>query len=223
MVTEVKKISALDELLTLAAGDLILAVDISEALEIDKNKRVKYSTLKSAILNAMDPGVELFPRLTALAPLSGIDVAPYSLGESSGAGTVKPLFPKISFENTADQGRMFVFKMPDSYSSGLTIEGLYSMGSANTSKAAVLNVQIAAISDGDASVDAKVFDTANQITESVPNTAGEQDAFSASLTNVDSVAAGDWVCLVIWRDYNHASDTAAGDFNLRYLGLTYNA
>ncbi len=58
------------------------------------------------------------------------------------------------------------------------------------------------------------FDSENSVTQSVPATAGYDFTVSITLTNADSIAAGDYTRLRITRDSNNASDTATGDFHL---------
>ena len=161
------------------------------------------------------------PIQSRIPPMSGIDAAALELVESSDAGTIKPVIYQLRFDDSTDEGAMWVFRMPRGYGSTLTLVGSYKMASANTSKNAVLVAQLAAVSDGDASHSAKAFDSANSLTEAVPDAADESDEFSITLTNADSVAANDWVCLVLYRDADNASDDAAGDFILTSLALHF--
>ena len=73
----------------------------------------------------------------------------------------------------------------------------YKMASA-TSNGVVIEGRLAAVSDPDATdVDAKAFAAANTAgTSTVPGTAGHMNEISLTLTNADSVAAGDFVVAV---------------------------
>jgi hypothetical protein len=162
--------------------------------------------------------------LASMAPLSGLQAAGLEVGESSGAGTNKPVLPQIKFDGTVSEGRMWTFRMPRTYGGGaVTLKLGYRMGSANTSKAVVMAAQLAAVSDGDASMNAKVFATENTSTISVPDAANTQDEGSITLTNKDNVAAGDWVNLVLYRKPTDGSDNASGDLILTSLDVQFGA
>jgi hypothetical protein len=164
---------------------------------------------------------EQLPIAGGMAPLSGINAASLSLVESSGAGTAKPVIYQLAFDDTTDEGRMWVFRMPRGFGVTAKVKGSYKMASANTDKDVVLVAQLAAVSDGDTSHSAKVFDSANSSTERVPDAADTSDEFSITLTNDDSLAADDWVCVVLYRDADNGSDNASGDFQLTSLAVDF--
>lgn len=161
------------------------------------------------------------PIAGGIAPLSGINAAALSLVESSGAGTAKPVIYQLSFDAATDEGRMWVFRMPRGFGVTAKLVGSYKMASANTSDDVKLKVQVSAVSDGDTSHSAKVFDSEVGITKTVPDAADISDEFSITLTSDDSVAADDWVCVILFRDANHVDDTAAGDFILTSLAVDF--
>ena len=160
------------------------------------------------------------PIAGGIAPLSGVNAAALSLVESSGAGTAKPVIYQLNFDDTTDEGRMWIFRMPRGFGVTATLVGSYKMASANTTDEVVLSCQVAGISDGDTH-STKVFDSANTTTKTVPDSADESDEFSITLTNFDSIAADDWVCVILNRDANNGSDTAAGDFILTTLAIDF--
>lgn len=90
----------------------------------------------------------------------------------------------------------------------------YYMTSATSGKVD-FEIAIEAITDGDSTdLDATTsFDTANTITApTVPGTAGYLDQISCTLTNADSIAAGDYFRLSLKRDAaDGTNDTATGD------------
>ncbi len=92
-----------------------------------------------------------------------------------------------------------------------------------TSGGIAFDVQVMAVSDGDAQdVDADTYATVNSGTvASVPGTAGYLDEVSITLSNDDSVAAGDFVVIRVARDVADAADTAAGDLELIGFTLEY--
>lgn len=130
--------------------------------------------------------------------------------------------PRQLFDDTTDEIIHWTFRLPENYASAPILKLQYSMASA-TSGNVIVACQVMAVSDGDAqAVDSDSYDTVNTSSATaVPATAGYMDEISLTLTNADSVAAGDWVALKMSRDANHASDTAAGDLELIAASLEY--
>lgn len=116
--------------------------------------------------------------------------------------------------------RSQAFQMPAIYAGAgtLKLDVWYFMASA-TSLDVRLAAAVEAVTDGD-SLDedaGESFDTANTNTENVPGTAGHPSKLTITLTNKDSVAAGDKVRIKLSRDADHGSeDDATGD--LRMVG-----
>lgn len=131
--------------------------------------------------------------------------------------------PYWAFDADADEIlRSQAFQIPAAYagSGTLKLDVWYMMASATTGDVRLV-CAVEAVTDGDAlDEDAgESFDTENTATENVPGTAGHPSKLSITLTNKDSVAAGDKVRLKLSRDANHGSeDDATGD--LRFLGAT---
>lgn len=164
--------------------------------------------------------VPLFPASSGIAPSSGLTASAFSQVQSSGAGTVKAEYWILSFDATTDEGRIWNGRVPRGFGSTLTVNGSFYMASA-TSGNVVLAAQIACISDADAGVTAKVLATENSSTVAVPGVAGTAKAFSITMTNADSIAAGDFFSLAFRRDADNGSDTATGDLNLLLLDLYF--
>lgn len=165
--------------------------------------------------------VELWPKRTAYAPASGTTPAAISVAESSDAGTNKPLIPIIAFGDAADSARQWTARWPRGYGVSATLVGSYYMSSANVDDEVELEGYLCALSDGDTSATAAAYDSANASTESVPDAAGTVDEFSITLTNADSVAAVDWVSILLLRNGDAGTDTADGNFNLTSLAVNY--
>jgi len=113
-------------------------------------------------------------------------------------------------------------QMPAAYTGSGTLKADmgYFMDSA-TSGNVVWGVQVEAITDGD-SINLSTtssFDTTNNGTSAVPGTAGYPKSLTISLTNKDSVAAGDWVRIKVARKAADGSDTATGNANLFSLRI----
>jgi hypothetical protein len=168
---------------------------------------------------AYPPGIVLTPQ-ASIAPLSGVNAAALQLIESSGAGTAKPVIYELLFDAATDEGRMWTFRCPNVPAAAPILKFSFRMVSA-TSGNVVFAAQIAAISDADTSVSAKVFASANSATVAVPGAANTQKEATITLTNADSIAKADWVCLILFRDADNGSDTATGDCAVNALEFTY--
>lgn len=128
------------------------------------------------------------------------------------------LRPVLAFDAAADETCYWTFIAPAGLTGTLTLIVTYAMASA-TSGTVGIQAQLEAISDGDTiDTDATTsFDSANNsASTTVPGTAGYIDQVSITLTNADSVAAGDYVRLSVNRDANGSAitDSATGDMYL---------
>lgn len=119
--------------------------------------------------------------------------------------------PVLAFDAATGETAYWTFVAPVGITTPLTAKVHYIMASA-TSGDVDVDVAIEAVTDGD-SLDldtstsfASVNSTDNT---TVPGTAGYIDVVSVTLTNNDSIAAGDYVRISLARDA--ASDTASGD------------
>jgi hypothetical protein len=150
---------------------------------------------------------------------SASNAAPGLQRVKSSAAAPTPYFLQLAFDASTEEQVCWAFRMPADYASALTAKVQYKMTSATTGGIA-FESRVAAVSDGDSTdVDAKAFGSANVGTATVPGTAGYIDEVSITMTNADSVAAGDYVVAYLNRDPAHASDTATGDCEV--LGLTF--
>lgn len=166
--------------------------------------------------------IQLPPGAALLPDGSASNAAPAIQRVKSSAAAPTPYFLQLAFDASTVEQCMWQLRMPADYASGPVLKCQYKMTSA-TSGTVVLEGRLAAVSDGDATdVDAKGFATANTSSATtVPGTAGHIDEISVTLTNADSVAAGDFVVAYLARDADHASDTATGDLELVQALLEY--
>lgn len=120
--------------------------------------------------------------------------------------------PVLGFDAATDETAYWTFAAPQGFTGTVTAVITYAMASA-TSGNIYWQAALEAITDGDATdTDAATsFDTANSGNGAVPGTAGYIDQITITMTNADSVAAGDYVRLSVNRDADNASDTATGD------------
>lgn len=100
--------------------------------------------------------------------------------------------------------------MPQAYAGGTLTAKLHFITGA-TANEVVWEVYVEAVTEADATdLDAATsFDSVNTTTETVPGTAGYLGICDVTLTNKDSVAAGDMVRFLVRRDSDAAGDDAA--------------
>jgi hypothetical protein len=163
----------------------------------------------------------LTPGAAVLPDGSASNAAPAMQRVKSSAAAPTPYILQLAFDATTEEQVFWQLRMPADYASAPVLKVQYKMASA-TSGGVAFEARIAAVSDGDSQdVDAKGFAAANVGTATVPGTAGHLDEVSITLTNADSVAAGDFVVVYLNRDPAHASDTATGDCEVIGAALTY--
>ena len=127
----------------------------------------------------------------------------------------------LAYDDTTQEFAYWQFRMPSNYSNSPILKIQYKMASA-TSGNVVVRGSVMAVSDGDAAaVDTDSFDTANSATKAVPGTADYLDEISITLTNNDSLAAGDYTIIRVDRDAGNGSDTATGDMRIVNITLEY--
>jgi hypothetical protein len=182
---------------------------------MDTHVRDNLNSLKSDIANTP------LTVQSSIAPMSGYAAAALQLLESTGAGTAKPVIYELLFDATTDEGRMWSFRA-NKATGTVTLNVSYYMKSANTSKKIKLSAQLAAVSSGDTSVTAKVFAAANTANPTVPDAIGTKANTTITMTNADSIADGDWVCLFLQRvPSDGTNDTADGDVAVTDIELLY--
>lgn len=117
--------------------------------------------------------------------------------------------------STVETLRSKAFRMPTAYtgSGTLKVDIFYAAASATSGKFD-FEISVEAITPGDAvnTGTTESFDSVNAGNQTVPGTAGYLGVLTITLTNKDSVAAGDLVRLKLERDADDATDdTATGD------------
>lgn len=123
--------------------------------------------------------------------------------------------PVLAFDAATDETAQWTGIAPQGLTGTITAVITYMMASA-TSGTVGFQVALEAVSDGDATdLDAgDSFDTVNNsASTTVPATAGYIDQISVTLTNADSLAAGDLFRLRLNRDADGSAitDSATGD------------
>lgn len=144
--------------------------------------------------------------------------------DTASSTNTPPYFLQAAFDASADESMSWSFFMPGDYASGPILDVLYKMASA-TSGSVRFEGRVAAITDGDTTDgDAKAYATTNSAGDTVPaTTAGKVGGFSITLTNADSLAAGDFVIVQLRRDADGTTgtDDATGDCEVVGVRLSY--
>jgi hypothetical protein len=146
---------------------------------------------------------------------SASNLAPANVMVKSSATAPGPYHRELLFDASQREQVSFSFDVPLNYASAPVLKVLYRMSSA-TSGVVLLDARIAATTPADA-VDhgTKAFGAANTNSGTVPGTLGNTAEISITLTNADSMAAGDNAKLYLARDGASGTDTATGD--LRFI------
>lgn len=131
--------------------------------------------------------------------------------------------PVLAFDAATDETAYWTDIAPQGLTGTITVVASYVMASA-TSGTVGLQVQIEAITDGDATdLDSTTsFDTVNNsASTTVPATAGLLDQISITCTNADSLAAADYYRISVNRDADGSAitDSATGDLYLLAVEL----
>jgi hypothetical protein len=122
--------------------------------------------------------------------------------------------PTLAYDGgSTNESAYWTFVAPQGLSGALSAVIHYVMASATTGNVR-WGVAVEAVTPGDATdLDAGTsFDTANEGHGAVPGTAGYLGSQTITLTNADSIAAGDLVRVEVYRDASDTTnDTASGD------------
>lgn len=158
------------------------------------------------------------PLVSAIFPISGITAAALSQYESS-ASSPKPNLHRASFVSTSDTWLMWKRVLPSLMGASpvLRIHGYMDTA---TSGNIGFGARLAAMSDADASMDAKAFGSANTANEAVPANAKTKFVLDIPLTNVDSWAKDDEVVIGLYRDTAVGSN-ATGVCYVTHVQIVY--
>lgn len=138
------------------------------------------------------------------------------------AGTNHPV-PSLAFDAASDEAAFWSF-IATSYGSGnLTVRVFWYADTASSGDV-VFEAQIAAITANTDSQDIETdgLATANSATDTHLGTTGQRlHSVDITVSNLDSIAAGDHVVLRLARDANNGSDTMTGDALVVKVVVTY--
>ena len=138
--------------------------------------------------------------------------------QSSGA-VPSPRWLEWLFDDTTDEHIVLHFVAPNNYVGSPVLKVYYKATSAISGTAA-FEARLSALTDADAAdMDADAFATVNTGSATVPGTAGYIDVISITLTNADSMVAGDHVILALNRDVS--ADSVTGDLEVFACDFQY--
>lgn len=217
---------------TVASAPIGNAFDAIEALEEYAGVTDGVPATLTARIAALEAGggggggstkVYLGPGSAVFPDGSASNLAPQLSRVKSSAAAPTPYFYQLLFSGTQLEQCVWDFVVPDNYDSAPVLLIQYKMAAATTGNV-VLDARLAAVTPGESTdVDAKGFGAANGLTDAVPGTAGYLKEASLTLTNADSLAAGDFAILYLARDGANGSDTAPGDMEVVSVTLSYTA
>ncbi|MGW4411153.1 hypothetical protein ACWEJ6_44480 [Nonomuraea sp. NPDC004702] len=153
---------------------------------------------------------------------SASNAAPAIQRVKSSAAAPTPYLMQFAFDAATREQVMWNFRMPSDYGSTpvLKVQCKTSATSGNT----IFEGRIAAVTPADAiDVNTKAFAAANASSATaVPASARRLFEISITLTNADSLAAGDFVVVYLARAADNASDTVdATDIEVLAITLEY--
>lgn len=172
----------------------------------------------------MPTGTVLLPPNAAIFGDGSTDNVPCGMTTRKGAlSGIDDFFITLDFDGAGStvESAWWTFRMPANYSSSPVLKILW-MANA-TANAVKWQSQMSAITPTDADTPLEhALATANTTTTNVNTTEARRvTETSITMTNADSVAAGDLVMLVIKRDPSDGSDTATVDAELLMAALEY--
>jgi hypothetical protein len=137
-------------------------------------------------------------------------------------GTAFPVYG-LAFDAAADE-TAFWRLLADNYGSGNITVDIFWYADSATSGDVIFDAGIAAITSNTDSgdIETKAFATINSVTDAHLGTTGQRlHTATITISNLDSVAAGDYVMLKLNRDANNAADTMTGDAIVVALRVSY--
>lgn len=165
--------------------------------------------------------IVLTPGAAILPDGASSNVPPAMQVVKSSATAPGVYFLQLAYDASTEEWVCWQFRMPADYSSSPVAKVQWKAASA-TSGNVVWDVRLSATTPADAQdVDAQDFGSANTATSAAAATAGHLVEASVTLTNADSVAAGDFVVVRVARAAADGSDTMTGDAELVAVALTY--
>lgn len=180
------------------AGQLVDETDMNE---IKGNLEYLYDSGAGEKRVTMPVSAAIPPLGTAL-PAAAVELV------ASGTAAISPAWYQMRYDGTVNEGRLWNFVLPNNYGGTALVKITYNPGTALVAgSTTVWGVQLAALSEGDV-WNGKAFAAANLGTSTIAGTAYTTHIATVSLSNIDSMAVLDHLCVLVYR--NATADT----FNL---------
>jgi hypothetical protein len=129
----------------------------------------------------------------------------------------------LAFNDSSNQLVYYMFTMPPDYGSALKMVVCQAADTA-TSGTVAWKSNFFCLTSGDSTdVNSPSWSSANTLAFAVSGTAGYMTSGELTITNTDSLVAGDLVTFRFYRDSGSGSDTVSGTAELYGLSLTYTA
>lgn len=127
-----------------------------------------------------------------------------------------------AFDAATDEHLHFTFRVPADYASGGAVKLLWMTNSASSNNV-VWGARIGAVTPADADTPVEHAEAAASTTTTAGNATEARRLIETAITlsNLDSIAAGDLATLIVYRDADNASDTLAADAELISVALEY--
>ena len=137
-------------------------------------------------------------------------------------GTNFPI-PVLAFDTTAEEQAYWTFRAVLYGSGNLTVDVDWYADTASSGDVR-FGAAIAVITPNTDTQDIETdaFATANETTDSHLGTTNQRlHRLTITISNLDSLAADDWVVLKLYRDIGDAADTMAGDALVAMINVSY--
>jgi len=160
-----------------------------------------------------------------LHPFASVPPASNPATMSVVAGSAFPI-AMLDFDSGTDESAFWVFRATEYGSGNLTVDIDWYTNSAQTSGSVVWTAAVAVITPNTDSQDLETdtLATANTVTDAhIGTTAQRLHRATVTVSNTDSIAADDWVCLQVTRDANNGSDDLAADASITLVTVSYTA
>lgn len=160
--------------------------------------------------------------ITAALPADGSasNAAPQLVRNVGTESSPKKFFISANYDASTDEHLWWTFTMPQNYASGGTFR-LQWMANATTGST-VWGARIGAVTPSDADTPLEHAEAAATTATTATNTTEARRLNETTITpSADSVAAGDLVFVVIYRDADNGSDTVSVDSELVNVSFDY--
>jgi hypothetical protein len=167
--------------------------------------------------------ITLLPGAAVLPDGSSGNAAPAIQRFQGTEANPKKHFLVAAFDPTTDEHLWWTFRMPGDYSSAPVVKLLWMTNDTGAGEECVWGAALGAVTPADTDTPVEHAQAAATTQATGVNTTEARRLIETTITlaNVDSVAAGDLVFLVVYRDANHASDDLTSDAELICVELSY--